>query len=52
VRRGQSVWLARVPDPRPRGAVRAHGADGELICIGELTGTMLRPVKVLATGGA
>jgi tRNA pseudouridine55 synthase len=52
VRRGQSVWLARVPDPRPRGAVRAHGADGELICVGELTGTMLRPTKVLATGGA
>ncbi len=52
VRRGQSVWLARVPDPRPRGAVRAHGADGELICIGDLAGTMLRPTKVLATGGA
>jgi tRNA pseudouridine55 synthase len=52
VRRGQSVWLARVPDPRPRGAVRAHAADGELICVGELTGTMLRPTKVLATGGA
>ena len=52
VRRGQSVWLARLPDPRPRGAVRAHGADGELICVGELTGTMLRPTKVLATGGS
>jgi tRNA pseudouridine55 synthase len=52
VRRGQSVWLAKLPDPRPRGAVRAHGADGELICVGELTGTMLRPTKVLATGGA
>ena len=52
VRRGQSVWLARVPEPRPRGAVRAHGADGELICIGDLAGTMLRPTKVLATGGA
>ena len=52
VRRGQSVWVARLPDPRPRGAVRAHGADGELICVGELTGTMLRPTKVLATGGA
>jgi tRNA pseudouridine55 synthase len=52
VRRGQSVWLAKVPDPRPRGAVRAHAADGELICIGDLAGTMLRPTKVLATGGA
>jgi tRNA pseudouridine55 synthase len=52
VRRGQSVWLARLPDPRPRGTVRAHGADGELICMGELTGTMLRPTKVLATGGS
>lgn len=52
VRRGQSVWLARVPDPRPRGAVRAHGPEGELICVGDLAGTMLRPTKVLATGGA
>jgi tRNA pseudouridine55 synthase len=52
VRRGQSVWLAKLPDPRPRGVVRAHGADGELICVGELTGTMLRPTKVLASGGA
>jgi tRNA pseudouridine55 synthase len=52
VRRGQSVWLAKVPDPRPRGPVRAHGVDGELICIGDLAGTMLRPTKVLASGGA
>jgi tRNA pseudouridine55 synthase len=52
VRRGQSVWLAKVPDPRPRGLVRAHGPEGELICVGELTGTMLRPTKVLATGAA
>ena len=52
VRRGQSVWLAKVPDPRPRGAVRAHGPEGELICVGELTGTMLRPTKVLAAGAA
>ncbi len=52
VRRGQSVWLAKVPDPRPRGAVRGHGVDGELICIGDLAGTLLRPTKVLATGGA
>ncbi|HEV7677446.1 MAG TPA: tRNA pseudouridine(55) synthase TruB [Candidatus Dormibacteraeota bacterium] len=52
VRRGQSVWLAKLPDPRPRGVVRAHGADGDLICVGELTGTMLRPTKVLASGGA
>jgi tRNA pseudouridine55 synthase len=50
VRRGQSVWLARVPEPRPRGAVRAHGPDGELLCVGELAGTMLRPTKVLAAG--
>ena len=52
VRRGQSVWLARVPEPRPRGAVRAHGPEGELICVGELAGTMLRPTKVLASGAA
>jgi tRNA pseudouridine55 synthase len=52
VRRGQSVWVAKLPDPRPRGTVRVHSADGELICVGELTGTMLRPTKVLATGGA
>ena len=52
VRRGQSVWVARVPQPRPRGAVRAHGPDGELICVGELQGTMLRPTKVFSSGGS
>jgi tRNA pseudouridine55 synthase len=48
VRRGQSVWLSRLPDPRPRGACRAHSAQGELLALGELQGNLYRPTKVLA----
>jgi len=47
VRRGQSVWVPRLPDPRPQGACRAHAADGELLAVGELQGNLYRPTKVL-----
>jgi tRNA pseudouridine55 synthase len=48
VRRGQSVWVPRLPEPRPRGACRAHNAHGELLAVGELQGNLYRPTKVLA----
>lgn len=48
VRRGQSVWLPRLPEPRPRGACRAHSAHGQLLALGELQGNLYRPTKVLA----
>ena len=48
VRRGQSVWVPRLPEPRPRGACRAHSAHGELLAVGELQGNLYRPTKVLA----
>ncbi len=48
VQRGQSVWVPKLPDPRPRGACRAHSALGELLAVGELTGNLYRPTKVLA----
>ncbi len=48
VRRGQSVWVPRLPEPRPRGACRAHSAHGELVAVGELQGNLYRPTKVLA----
>ena len=48
VRRGQSVWVPRLPDPRPRGTCRAHGPAGELVALGDLQGNLLRPTKVLA----
>jgi len=48
VRRGQSVWVPRLPEPRPRGACRAHSAHGELLAIGELQGNLYRPTKVFA----
>ena len=50
VRRGQAVWVPRLPDPRPRGTCRAHAADGELLAVGELQGNLYRPHKVLAGG--
>ena len=50
VRRGQSVWVPRLPDPRPQGTCRAHAADGELLAVGELQGNLYRPHKVLAGG--
>lgn len=48
VRRGQAVFVPRLPEPRPSGEARVHAADGELLAIGELTGARFRPVKVLA----
>jgi tRNA pseudouridine55 synthase len=48
VRRGQPVWVPRLPEPRPRGACRAHNAHGELLAVGELQGNLYRPTKVLA----
>ena len=50
VRRGQSVWVPRLPDPRPHGLCRAHAADGELLAVGDLQGNLYRPHKVLAGG--
>jgi tRNA pseudouridine55 synthase len=49
VRRGQSVWLPRLPSPQPTGTCRAHAADGELLALGELQGNLFRPSKVLTT---
>jgi tRNA pseudouridine55 synthase len=48
VQRGQSVWVPRLPEPRPRGACRAHSVHGELVAVGELQGNLYRPTKVLA----
>jgi tRNA pseudouridine55 synthase len=48
VQRGQSVWVPRLPDPRPRGACRAHNAHGDLLAVGELQGNLYRPTKVMA----
>jgi tRNA pseudouridine55 synthase len=48
VRRGQSVWVPKLPDPRPQGEVAVHAADGTLIAVGEMQGGLLRPVKVMA----
>ena len=48
VQRGQSVWVPRLPDPRPRGACRAHSAHGALLAVGELQGNLYRPTKVMA----
>jgi len=52
VQRGQAVWIQRAPDATPEvpGAgleVRAHGPDGRLIALGEVTGLRFRPSKVL-----
>lgn len=51
VRRGQSVWVPRLPEPRPQGVCRAHAADGELLAVGDLQGNLYRPHKVLVSGG-
>jgi len=52
VQRGQSVWIQRGPEvgadqPGPSREVRAHGPDGRLIAVGEVTGLRFRPTKVL-----
>jgi tRNA pseudouridine55 synthase len=52
VQRGQSVWVQRVPEPAVVTAgqgmeVRAHGPDGRLVALGEVTGLRFRPTKVL-----
>ena len=47
VRRGQSVWLPRVPELTAGNQCRVHSADGHLIAIGEIAGNLLRPTKVL-----
>lgn len=52
VQRGQSVWVQRAPDHEavPAGQsseVRAHGPDGRLLALGEVTGLRFRPTKVL-----
>lgn len=49
VLRGQAVWLPRSPPASPAGGsqCRVHSVDGRLIAIGEVTGNLLRPTKVL-----
>jgi len=53
VQRGQSVWVQRAPESPPIDAsapileVRAHGPDGRLVALGEVTGLRFRPTKVL-----
>jgi tRNA pseudouridine55 synthase len=52
VQRGQSVWVQRTPElPVDADAsgreVRAHGPDGRLVALGEVTGLRFRPTKVL-----
>jgi tRNA pseudouridine55 synthase len=51
VRRGQSVFIPRLGETPPQGVCRVHAASGEVIAVGELQGTLLRPVKVLTMGG-
>ncbi|HEX4579606.1 MAG TPA: tRNA pseudouridine(55) synthase TruB [Candidatus Dormibacteraeota bacterium] len=45
--RGQSVWLPRMPELTAGNQCRVHSADGRLIAIGEVAGSLLRPTKVL-----
>jgi tRNA pseudouridine55 synthase len=47
IRRGQPVWLPRVPEMTAGSQCRVHSADGRLIAIGEIAGNLLRPTKVL-----
>jgi tRNA pseudouridine55 synthase len=47
LRRGQPVWLPRTQVPAGAGECRAHAVSGELIAIGELSGLLFRPTKVL-----
>ncbi|MFN2591296.1 MAG: tRNA pseudouridine(55) synthase TruB [Candidatus Dormibacteria bacterium] len=48
VRQGQSVWLAGPAQVRSAGGCRAHDHTGRLIAVGELTGNLFRPTKVMA----
>jgi tRNA pseudouridine55 synthase len=48
LRRGQPVWLTRGQTPAATGECRAHSPSGELVAIGELSGLLFRPTKVLA----
>lgn len=48
LRRGQAVWLPRSQHAGVAGGARAHGPDGELVAVGEMTGALFRPAKVLA----
>jgi tRNA pseudouridine55 synthase len=47
--RGQPVWLPRVPEMTAGNECRVHAPDGRLVAIGEITGNLLRPTKVLNT---
>jgi tRNA pseudouridine55 synthase len=47
LRRGQPVWLPRTQAPAGAGECRAHAVSGELIAIGEMSGLLFRPTKVL-----
>jgi len=47
IRRGQSVWLPRSTASGAQGETRAHGPSGDLIAIGEQTGALFRPTKVM-----
>src|SRR4029077_18200446 len=47
VGRGQSVWLPKTPARTAGNRCRLHRADGRLIAIGEVTGGLFRPTKVL-----
>jgi tRNA pseudouridine55 synthase len=49
VGRGQSVWLPRVPELTAGNQCRVHSSDGRLIALGEITGGLMRPTKVLNT---
>lgn len=53
VQRGQGVWIQRPPSEAATAAagvpleVRAHGPNGQLLAVGELSGLRFRPLKVL-----
>ena len=46
VRRGQQVFLPRVAG-RAQGLSRGHAANGELVALGDVTGNLFKPAKVL-----
>jgi len=47
LRRGQAVWLPRTQHAGVTGEARVHGPHGELLAVGEMTGALFRPSKVL-----